>query len=119
MSLWNLATLDVTVDYDDFQRAHDDAIKHGEDCDHIRVEAEVDIDEALEHATVVQLRSALSRELPDYTEEQLSAIRDCFAAARSGDSVTAAALLSRVFEHDAQRMAAEAGLGVFCTRIAA
>lgn len=104
------AILDVMVDYDDFQRAHEAAIRSGGSLDSIMVAAEVDIDEALEHATVDQLREALSREDEGYTQGQLDAIRDCFSAVASGDASTAAALLQRIFAWPAQINAAEIGM---------
>lgn len=103
-------TIDVEVAFDDFHRAHQRAIQDGHSVDYITVSADVDIDEALEQATVDELRSALAREDEGYTQEQLDAIRDCICAARNGDCAIAAALLPRIFPHQAQIVAAEKGL---------
>jgi hypothetical protein len=112
--------MDVLVDYEDFQIAHERAMRDGRSTDTLQVQAEVDIDEALELASVDQLRQALSREeAPGYTSDQLVAIHDCFAAVSHGDFGTAAAMLHRAFEHSALIDAAERGLGLYAHRIAA
>lgn len=119
MTIWSTVTLDVRVEYDDFERARERAIELGEQVDVLVVPAEVDIDEALEEATAEQLRDALGRgDGPDYTQDQLNAIHDCFAAVAAGDTHTANALLCRVFEHAAQVTAAEHGM-TCCQRLAA
>ena len=120
MALWNTTTLRVMVDVQDMR---DEIARIDRDGEEKRVmaelDAEVDIDEALEEATVDQLRAALAREDDGYTQDELSAIEAAFAAALSGDASLAAAMLSRIFKHDAQRQAAERGLALFPTRIAA
>lgn len=119
MGVWNLETLDVLVDYDDVIKAHEEALRDGKRLDTLNVPALVDIDDALEEATVDQLREALGREeAPGYTQDQLTAIEEGFAAVLSGDLTTAGALIGRIFEHEAQRQAAERGLS-YCARIAA
>lgn len=120
MGIWSTATLDVRVNHDDYQRACDQAIERDAVDESVTVEAEVDIDEVLEHATVEQLRDALGREeAPGYTIEQLEAIRDCFAALIAGDTNTAVAVLPRVFEHAPQLAAAEQGMQLYTHRRAA
>ena len=119
MSVWRTATIDVRVYSDDWERAREKAIERGESGDWIVVEAEVDIDEALEEATVDQLREALGREDQGYTQDQLDAVRDCFAALANGDHHTASAMLARVFDYPALIAAAEAGMGLYAHRWAA
>jgi hypothetical protein len=103
--------LEVFVNIDDFNRAHEQAIHDGIEAEYVQVRAEIDVGDALELATVDQLRDALAREEgPGYTQDQLSAIHDCFAALLGGDCQTASALLPRIFEHRAQIAAAETGL---------
>lgn len=123
MGLWSFTTLDVTVDIDDFNNARDRAIEQqglGDETglSSVVVQAEVDIDEALEYASVEQLKAALASEDSGYTQDQLRAITDAFAAAVSGDVHTAEALIGRIFDHVAQRQAATDGLHA-CQRIAA
>lgn len=106
------ACMNVEVDYDDFMRAHERAIQDGYDVGSVDVMAEVDLSEALEHATIEDLQDALRREqCPGYSREQIEAIRDCFSALAAGDCCTARALLTRIFDHQAQINAAEAGMG--------
>lgn len=111
--------IDVLIEYDDFERARESAIKAGRSTDILSVPAEVDIDEALEHATVEQLRDALGRQDCGYTQDQLRAVRDAFEAAVAGDIHTASALLGRAFEYDALIAAAEQGLAAIHERAAA
>ena len=114
---WHSETLDVKVAYDDFERAREEAIKHGEDVDILTVPAEVDIEEALKFATIEQLRDALKREEGQgYTNGQLDAIRDCFASLSAGDTHTASAVLTRIFDHPAQIAAAEEGMELYAIR---
>lgn len=109
--MYRTVTLDVDVGFDDFQRAHERAIRVGDSTDIIRVSADVDVDEVLEQATIDELRAAFSREAdPGYTQEQLDAIRDFLRSVRCGQLGVALALLPRIFEHQAQVAAAEAGL---------
>ena len=124
MIIWNTTTLDVRVEIDDFIEARDRAIER-EGCGDGRaicsviVPAEVDIDEALEEATVEQLRAALGREEgPGYTQDCVRAVRDVFASVAVGDLHTAEALLCRVFDHEALRQAASEGMA-FAHRCAA
>lgn len=117
--MWRTATMDVEVDFEDFERARERAIEEGRDVDVLTVRAEVDIDEALEEASVDQLREALGREEPGYTQEQIDAIRDCFAAYGRGDTSTASALLGRIFSTVAQINAAEDGMRAASSREAA
>src|SRR5688572_22297347 len=56
MSLWRTATMDVEVDWDDVEKAREFEIDQGREVRILTVPAEVDIDEALEQATVEQLR---------------------------------------------------------------
>lgn len=107
MAYHETITLDVLVSTDDYERAREKAISDGISADHIQVEAEVSLDDALEEATVDQLREALGREEPGYTPDQLIAIEACFAAVVSGDLTGASAFLSRIFDHAAQIDAAE------------
>lgn len=110
---WSSVLMNVIADYDDVKSEIDRAqerISRGQNVTHITVEAEVDIEEALDAATADQLRDALGREETGYTQEQLDAIRDCFAAAVNGDGHLAFQLLPRIFNHGAQLVAAEQGL---------
>lgn len=116
MTRWTYDTMDVIVDWDDVEKARDEAVRKGRDLDALTVPAEVDIDEALELATVDQLRAALSREQPGYTEDQVRAVHDCFAAVTAGDLHTASVMLARIFEHAALLDAAERGMGLFVHR---
>ena len=119
MKIWNTATLTVTVDVQDMRDELDRIDREdGKARVTTELDAEVDIDEALEEATVEQLRAALAAETPGYTQEQLTAIEETFAAVLSGDLTTAGALIGRIFEHEAQRQAAERGLA-YCARLAA
>lgn len=117
--IWNSVTLDVDVDYEDFEAERERMIARGEAVDYVRVPVEVDIGDALEEATVDQLREALGREGEGWTQCELDAIRDSFAAAVRGDVHTASALLNRIFKHDAQIAAAEYGLSALPARQAA
>jgi hypothetical protein len=118
MGIWNTVQMDVDIEYDDFMRAHGKTLEREESPDIIRVEATVDIDEALSEATIDQLREALGREEQGYTADQLVAIRDCFEALACGDVRTAEALLPRIFDHLAQISAAESGLRTLHRRAA-
>jgi hypothetical protein len=120
MTLWRTATMDVEVDYDDVCKAHEEALERGHDASLLTVPGEVDLDEALEQASIEQLRDALRREQAEgYTQEQLAAIYDCFAAVAAGDLNTAAALLKRIFDLPAQIAAAEEGMSLYAHRRAA
>ncbi|AOR76304.1 hypothetical protein BES08_05675 [Novosphingobium resinovorum] len=99
--------MDVHVSAGDFESAVNEARRNGFSVDYVSVSAEVSLDEALEEASVDQLRSALSREVPGYTPDQLTAIEACFASVLAGDLADASAFLPRIFEHTAQIDAAE------------
>ena len=112
-AIWNSAEIDVDVEISDLIGAHEKVQRwqaEGKKIATVRVPATVDIDEALEEATIDQLRDALGREQAGYTAEQLDAIQDCFCALACADFRTAEALLPRIFEHEAQIRAAETGL---------
>ena len=114
---WETAFMDVQISYEDVLQAHFEASERGETTDILTVGAEVDIDDALAEASQEKIRAAL--EVEGYTNEQLDAIRDCFASVASGDAHTAAALLGRIFDHPAQIVAAERGMAVCPLRQAA
>lgn len=116
--MWSNVQLDVEVEWDDVHDAHEAALEAGKQSNVLTVEATVDIEEALEEASIEQLREALGREEPGYTGEQLDAIQDCFEALACGDVRTAEALLPRIFEHRAQIIAAESGLRTLHRRAA-
>jgi hypothetical protein len=113
-------TMDVMVDWQDVDDAREAELERGkEDFSYLRVPAEVDIEEALEEASIEQLRGALGREDPGYTYAQLDAIEETFRAAVAGDLSTVLSLANRVFDHQAQIAAVEKGLGWPSARLAA
>ncbi|GGN49576.1 hypothetical protein GCM10011349_20350 [Novosphingobium indicum] len=103
----NFVNMQVVVDVRDVDDAKRAAVEEGHEGMVVTVSADVDIDEALEEATVEQLREALGRELPGYTADQLVAIEACLNAVAAHDMTTASAMLPRIFEHTAQIEAAE------------
>lgn len=118
--IWNTTTVSAQIDVQDM-RDELDRLDRMDEGGRIFTDMDVvvDLDEVLEEATADQLRAALAREeAPGYTQEQLTAIEDAFAAVLSGNLTTASALIGRIFEHEAQRQAAERGLS-FCTRLRA
>mgnify|MGYP000159100653 CR=1 FL=1 len=100
-------SIDVTISSAEYESARERAIENGFSSEYITLIGDVILSDALEEATVDQLRDQLGRELPGYTPDQLTAIEACFSAALAGEISNASALLPRIFEHAAQIDAAE------------